>query len=167
MNKPCCCGQCGPIPAGVRPHPCVAQLCKEAAERGIDPNLTPLQASAYQSLYLRPIWARRARVALAFLLLLAPSLPVSAAETACKVNVNTASPALLALLVQAGPVLAGKIAAARTAGPLDAAKLDAVPGVGVKWLEYNEPHVTYSGETTCKEKLHKPAAPEAGKGGAK
>lgn len=107
--------------------------------------------------------------AFASVLLLSLLIPLTThAAEPCKVNVNSASPAQLALLIQTGPVLAGKIAAARTAGPLDAAKLDAVSGIGVKWLEYNEPHVAYSGETTCKDKLKKPAAPkpEAEKDGA-
>lgn len=95
-------------------------------------------------------------VVAALLFLLLPA--VLQAQKPCKVNVNTASPAQLALLINTGPALAGKIEAARVAGPLDAAKLDAVPGVGVKWLEYNGPHVAYSGETTCTEKLRKPAA---------
>lgn len=134
--KPCYCGQCGPVPAGVKPHPC---------KGGFSPRR--VAAALVLSAILSPIAAR-------------------AAEP-CKVNVNTASPAQLALLINTGPALAGKIAAARTAGPLDAAKLDAVPGVGPKWIEYNTPHVSYSGETTCKDKLKKPAAvkPEAAGGG--
>lgn len=101
-----------------------------------------------------PFGTWRKVAAFAALLLCALSLP---AQEPCKVNVNTASPAQLVLLIQTGPALAAKIEAARATGPLDAAKLDAVSGVGVKWLEYNSPHVTYSGETTCKDKLRKPA----------
>lgn len=114
-----------------------------------------------------PFGTWRKVAAFAALLLCALSLP-ALAQKPCKVNVNTASPAQLALLIQTGPVLAAKIEAARAAGPLDAAKLDAVPGVGVKWLEYNTPHVAYDGPTTCTDKLKKPAAvkPEAA-GGAR
>lgn len=132
-SKPCYCGQCGPIPAGVRPHPC---------KGGFSP--------------------RKVVAALVLSAVLSP-LAAHAAEP-CKVNVNSASPAQLALLINTGPALAGKIEAAR---PLDAAKLDAVPGIGVKWLEYNAPHVAYGGETTCKDKLRKPASTEPRKDGAK
>lgn len=116
-------------------------------------------------------WLRPARPvkALAAVLLLSLLIPLTAhAAEPCKVNVNSATPAQLALLVQTGPALAAKIETARATGPLDTAKLDAVSGIGVKWLEYNEPHIAYSGETTCKDKLKKPAAPksEAGKDGA-
>lgn len=112
-------------------------------------------------------FGRKYLAALAVLLFLLLPVPSFAAEP-CRINVNTASPAQLALLINTGPALAGKIAAARTAGPLDAAKLDAVSGIGVKWLEYNGPHVAYSGPTTCETKLRKPAAvkPEAGTDGA-
>lgn len=113
-----------------------------------------------------PIFQQTDRALSTFALLFALAVPTFGADPACKVNVNAATPAELALLVQTGPALAGKIEAARTAGPLDAAKLDAVPGVGVKWLEYNTPYVAYDGETTCKEKQHKPAALAAGKDGA-
>lgn len=101
------------------------------------------------------------------IVLFAALLPFAAqAAEPCKVNVNSATPAQLALLIRTGPSLAAKIEAARSAGPLDAAKLDAVSGIGVKWLEYNSPYVAYSGETTCKEKLRKPAtSKEAGKDG--
>lgn len=98
-------------------------------------------------------------------LLLSLLLPLAARATEpCKVNVNTAPPAQLALLIRTGPALAAKIEAARkdpetgAAVVLDAAKLDAVSGIGTKWLEYNAPHVAYSGETTCVEKLRKPPA---------
>lgn len=102
-----------------------------------------------------PVWGHFPRVLSTFALLLCLSLPALAAEP-CKVNVNSATPAQLALLINTGPVLAGKIEAARTAAPLTAESLDAVPGVGAKWLEYNAPHVAYSGETTCTAKLRKP-----------
>lgn len=124
--------------------------------------------------------ACRATGAALLLLLLLPA--ASFAQEPCKINVNSASPAQLVLLIQTGPALAAKIEAARrdpktgAAVVLDAAKLDAVSGVGTKWLEYNGPHVVYSGPTTCETKLRKPAVmpeggtdgpkPEAGKDGA-
>src|SRR5690348_10252953 len=77
-----------------------------------------------------------------------------AAAEPCKVNVNTATEQQLEMLYRTGPVLSKAIIAAR---PLDAAKLDAVKGIGEKWLEVNGPHVSYAGPTTCTEKV-KPAA---------
>lgn len=100
---------------------------------------------------------RQAYTVAAFLLFLLLPLTAHAAEP-CRVNVNSAPPAQLALLINTGPALASKIEAARKPEPLDAAKLDAVPGIGIKWLEHNAPHVAYSGETTCMEKLRKPSA---------
>lgn len=75
----------------------------------------------------------------------------------CKVNVNAAAPAQVALLIRTGPVLAARIVEAR---PLDAVKLDAVKGVGEAWMSNNGPHVAFTGPTTCTEKLKapKPAA---------
>ncbi len=96
-------------------------------------------------------------------LLLAFSLPALAAEP-CKVNVKEATPAELAFLVQTGPVLAGRIVEIR---PADLPALDAVKGVGEKWLAYNQEHVTFSGPTTCTEKLSKPKAEPARKDGGR
>lgn len=100
------------------------------------------------------------KIALALLLSIALPAFAGAAEPACKVNVNAASPEQLALLIRTGPVLAGRIAEARKAAPLTQATLDAVKGVGEAWNRDNGPHVSYQGETTCKDKLKAPKAPE-------
>lgn len=93
-------------------------------------------------------------------ILLSLSLTASARAadpSPCKINVNQADLAQLALFVRTGPVLSGRIAEAR---PLDAARLDAVKGVGEAWLRDNAPHVTYTGPTTCTEKLKAPKVPK-------
>jgi hypothetical protein len=113
-------------------------------------------------------WGHFPRALSAFAILLALSIP-ALAQAPCKVNVNSATPAQLALLIQTGPALAAKIEAARTTAPLTSESLDAVPGVGVKWLEYNTPHVAYDGPTTCTDKLRKPSTvkPETVKDGSR
>lgn len=87
----------------------------------------------------------------------APAFAVDPAAP-CTVNINTATPAEIAHLVLTGPTLAAKIVEARTAnaGKLTPETLDAVKGVGTRWLEYNSEHVVYEGATTCAVKLTKP-----------
>lgn len=104
----------------------------------------PDKAAARRARYARR--AGKAGILLAFL-----AMPSFAAP--CTVNVNAATPAELQFLARTGPVLAGRIVTAR---PLDAPRLDAVKGVGPSWLLVNGPHITYSGPTTCKDKIHAP-----------
>lgn len=105
----------------------------------------------------------------AFLLSALPPFAASAqqAPAPCKVNLNTATAEQLAYLIQTGPVLAARVIEARTAanGKLDAATLDAVKGVGEKWLAYNAPFIAFDGATTCTAKLSKPKV-VGGKDGA-
>lgn len=82
-------------------------------------------------------------------------LLASAAQAAepCRVNVNEANVAQVALLAQTGPVLAGRILQARQNAPLTWETLDAVKGVGPAWIEKNRPHVAFDGPTTCTEEV--------------
>lgn len=101
------------------------------------------------------------RIASVLLVSLLLPFAVRATESAAPagvVNVNTATAAQLGLLARTGPKLAEKIIAAR---PIkDLAALDAVKGIGEKWLAVNGPHCSFSGNTTLTEKLKAPKAEE-------
>ncbi len=90
---------------------------------------------------------------------------VAAAETAGKVNVNTASAEQLQLLPGVGPALASRIVDHRKQNGAFKTVEDLllVRGIGEASLERLKPYVAISGETTLREKVRVPRQARAEK----
>lgn len=114
-------------------------------------------------------FARAVQIA-TFVLFLLPFTATAqpTAPAPCKINLQTATPAQLALLPGIGEKTAALIAEAK---PANLDELDAVKGIGTVKLAAIEPYAAFGdAATTCTEKLRlpgKPAAvkPEAAGGG--
>lgn len=96
---------------------------------------------------------------LALTLLALAVAPVTAAEGAGKININTASTEQLTYLPRVGAVVAQRIVDFREQnGRFKAAQdLMLVQGIGEKTFALIEPYVALEGETTLTEKVQLPA----------
>ena len=102
-------------------------------------------------------------VALSVASLVLIALPALAADSAGKVNINTATAEQLMLLPRIGPSVAGRILDFREKNGSfkQTSDLLLIKGIGDKTFEMIEPYVAISGETSLKEKVR-----VEGKGGS-
>jgi competence protein ComEA len=102
-------------------------------------------------------------VALSLAILVLIALPALAADSAGKVNINTATAEQLMLLPRIGPSVAGRILDFREKNGSfkQTSDLLLIKGIGDKTFEMIEPYVAISGETSLKEKVR-----VEGKGGS-
>ena len=107
--------------------------------------------------------SRSSAAALALASLVLVALPALAADSAAKVNINTATAEQLMMLPRIGPSVAGRILDFREQNGSfkQTADLLLIKGIGEKTFEMIEPYVAISGETSLKEKVR-----VEGKGGS-
>lgn len=99
--------------------------------------------------------SRSSAAALALASLVLVALPALAADSAAKVNINTATAEQLMMLPRIGPSVAGRILDFREQNGSfkQTADLLLIKGIGEKTFEMIEPYVAISGETSLKEKV--------------